>query len=173
MKLFLKLSDIFTLFYCSQSFAVKKQTKKKHLVSCVSQPAGAQHLVVMDLDTWLGTMLRTEGSRVKKKSTTLQLSMKYICQMHDIQTDGESLTLCCKHAALFDFLFFIDLFGCLFIYLCFKAFIHLKSKFRCFTVTVSLISALLLQRNNSRTCCYILMQSTKSAIIKHHIYLDL
>lgn len=34
---------------------------KKHLVS-VSQPAGAQHLVVMDLDMWLGTMLRTEGS---------------------------------------------------------------------------------------------------------------
>lgn len=36
--------------------------------------------------------------------------MKYICQMHDIQTDGESLTLCCKHAALFKFL-------CLLIYL--------------------------------------------------------
>lgn len=34
---------------------------KMHLVS-VSQPAGAQHLVVMDLDMWLGTMLRTEGS---------------------------------------------------------------------------------------------------------------
>lgn len=31
--------------------------------------------------------------------------MKYICQMHDIQTDGESLTLYCKHAALFEFLF--------------------------------------------------------------------
>lgn len=36
--------------------------------------------------------------------------MKYICQMHDIQTDGESLTLCCKHATLFEFL-------CLLIYL--------------------------------------------------------
>jgi len=40
--------------------------------------------------------------------------MKYICsQMHDIQTDGESLTLCRKHAALFEnFLVFIDIFGC-------------------------------------------------------------
>lgn len=92
---------------------------KKHLVS-VSQPAGAQHLVVMDLDMWLGTMLRTEGSGeeeeggvragVRERKHSLQLSMKHICQMHDIQTDGESLTLCCKHGALLKFL-------CLLIYL--------------------------------------------------------
>lgn len=62
----------------------------------------------------LGTMPRTEGSREKSP----QLSMKYICQMHGIQTDGESLTLCCKHAALFKFL-------CLLIYLAAFLFMHL------------------------------------------------
>lgn len=79
-------------------------------------PAGAQHLVVMDLDMWLGTMLRTEGSGEEEEGRwegregrserkhSLQLSMKHICQLHDIQTDGESLTLCCKHGALLKFL---------------------------------------------------------------------
>lgn len=43
--------------------------------------------------------------------------MKYIRQMYDIQTDGEILTLYCKHVALFEFLLLTDFIGCFYIYL--------------------------------------------------------
>lgn len=93
---------------------------KKHLVSVSLNPQVPNTWLwwIWTCDWELCFAQKVAGERKERRSrgekkiikNSLQLSMRYICQMHDIQTDGESLTLCCKHGALLKFL-------CLLIYL--------------------------------------------------------